>query len=230
MRSFGAWLLLALAPFGCGPAAAPAPEVSSTSGESASDGTSGEVTSGIAVTGSSASETGTTSRGGVDESSGSGAAATDSGSSDDATTTGGRIGPIAYCADRYIGGYDRVNIWQRDETADVCTLVRLILDGPTAPDYDGPTTLKLPDHFAVERIVLQQGASECGTDPHGGVHPTAVEGAVTGDEWLETVDIQATVDFDPVEPWIPAQVVLEAQALIEQNACDVEDAWVDALG
>lgn len=135
----------------------------------------------MAVTGSSASETGTT--GGGDESSGSGAAATESGRSDGATTTGGRIGPIADCADRYVGGFDRVNIWQRGEAADVC-----------------------------------------------GVHPTAVEGAVTGDEWLETVDIQATLDFDPVEPWIPEQVVLEAQALMNQNTCDVEDAWVDAAG
>lgn len=143
----------------------------------------------------------------------------------DDESTGDPVGPISYCSDLYVGGYDRVNLWRRDEDSDTCTLIRLIHydDG-----WDGPTLEIDNADFAVERIVLQSGAEQCGTNSSGSVFAVAAAGSITLPMmWVpEVVDVDATLSFDPTEPWIVPEVAFQIEGLVPDFTCQDPSHWI----
>jgi hypothetical protein len=209
---------------GCGPSSASSDSSTSTATTSSTTTAGGSTGKGDDSTSFGASD-------GDSDSSGSGASSSsDDGGTSGTTSTGEPLAPIAYCADTYVGGLDRANIWKRDETADLCVLVRLINGNHP---WDGPL-LDVPAPYDVERIVMSNDAAGCGSDEYGGVYPSAAEGSVgIIAEPLamlpDFVDIDATLYFDPIEPWIPEQVIMRIDRLAVGYPCDHETGdWVPA--
>lgn len=142
------------------------------------------------------------------------------------TSTGEPVGPIAYCAEIYWGGNNDVKIWKRDEIDGVCTLFQL---------YDGNNDfldlmIDAPEPFRIDRITLDDDPGGCGGGL-GSVLPTDASGAVAffGGNPIspDVLDADITLGFDPVEPWIPEQVLIQIEGLPINNDCDpIRGPWV----
>ena len=141
--------------------------------------------------------------------------------------TGPGSTPASYCADRFIGGIDRLQLWRRDQDSDTCTLIRLVhLDG----GWEGPSLEINDEQFAVETIVLQDGAAQCGMSTGSGVPAIAAEGTVTlhpqAMDWSPAaVDVDASMSFDSTQPWIVAEVEFRATGLDPSTSCLNPRAW-----
>lgn len=182
--------------------------------------TTSTVTSGstVALDGSSTGGIGTSE----------GGASTSGGLADGSSSTGAAVGPITYCVDIDSGGYDRLDIWKRDELANVCVVVRLVRYNH---DWDGPT-LDVPADYFTERIEMEEGLADCGVLPlFQDREPIAAVGVVemVGEPLAfvpDFVGIDATLTFEPVEPWIPAQVLMQAEGLEVWGSCVIDGVWV----
>ena len=225
MRLARGWVVVVVVAVGCGPRTAADDlfaETSSTSttGSSSATTAAGSTEDSAGVSSSTIAATDGTSAG--SSSGGESEASTSS-------TTGDPIGPISYCADHYLDAITRVAIWRRDETAGLCAVVLLKADDSSG--WDGPT-LEVPRPYVVEWIMATNELVACGDFPFLDTFPTAAEGTVetVPDPWSphpSSVSIDATLYFDPVEAWIPEQIVMQIEDLALTYACDHdEDAWV----
>jgi hypothetical protein len=213
--------LALLGGLGCGPSVALPESGSNTSAETTSAPVATGGSTGT-LDGSTSVGTGSSSGSG---SGGSGSSSTGDGGTLGGTSTGEPVAPVTYCIDQWGSGYERTRIWRRDETADLCALVRLVRYGP---HYDGPQ-LDVPEAWAeawaVEYISLYDDVALCGGAPGQDVIPSAAEGTVelVGDPlapFPELAGIDATLYFGPVQPWIPEQVVMQIGPLPVEPSCD----------
>jgi hypothetical protein len=227
MRYAVPWVLVLLTGHGCGPSVDLPMSGSSTSAETTSDTlpTGGSMSP---LDGSSSGSTGSPSSSGgdQDDSSSTSSSSTGDGGTLGDTSTGEPVGPITYCVDAWGDAYYRTRIWRRDETANLCILVRLI-DGPMTPEE---YALDVPAPWALEFVALFDDAAVCGTNVSSNVDPSAAEGTVEIiDEdpapYAELAGIDATLYFDPVEPWIPEQVIMQIEPLPVQKSCET-GRWV----
>ena len=139
------------------------------------------------------------------------------------------MGPVAMCMDYYLGAVYRVQIWRRDETTDTCALLRLFNEEvgiqPVWPE------LSLPEYLWYERALVRTGAADCHGDPFGGAEPLDVAGTVVSyarQPWYlpESVDVDVTLSFEPVEPGIPASVSMQVEGLAVSDDCEQPSGWV----
>lgn len=155
--------------------------------------TDGPATTDLSATSSSSATTGTT----------------------DASTTGGP-GDVAYAAQYYAGGLDRIFIRQADPGADLCTQLTLVWPGMPGPD------LTLPDQWGVENTLIVQGTADCldlNQPLMNAVSSDLAQGTATWDPGFcpKTLDLDVTLPFPKDQPWVPAQVVMQAAALPVQG-------------
>lgn len=193
-----------------GPTSGPTGTVSTTDGatSTASTSTTGTATSATTDAQTTAPQTtgGTT------------ASDTTSDGSTTADTTGepgsstGAPDPGQYAAQYFAGGLDRIFVRKADPIADLCTEVVFVWPG------NPPPNLTLPAMWGLEWANVVDGAAGCldlQQPLQNGVTATAVTGTATWAAMVcpKTLDLDVVATFPQGQPWVPAQVALQAAAL-----------------
>lgn len=150
-----------------------------------------------------------------------GTTSSDSTTSDGSTTadTTGEPGsstgapdPAQYAAQYYAGGLDRIFVRKADPIADLCTEVVFVWPG------NPPPNLALPAMWGLQWANVVDGAAGCldfQQPLQNGVTATAVTGTATWAAMVcpKTLDLDVVATFPQGQPWVPAQVALQAAAL-----------------
>jgi hypothetical protein len=120
--------------------------------------------------------------------------------------------PAQYAAQYYAGGLDRIFVRKADPIADLCTEVVFVWPG------NPPPNLTLPAMWGLEWANVVDGAAGCldlQQPLQNGVTATAVTGTATWAAMVcpKTLDLDVVATFPQGQPWVPAQVALQAAAL-----------------
>jgi len=120
--------------------------------------------------------------------------------------------PAQYAAQYYAGGLDRIFVRKADPIADLCTEVVFVWPG------NPPPNLALPAMWGLQWANVVDGAAGCldfQQPLQNGVTATAVTGTATWAAMVcpKTLDLDVVATFPQGQPWVPAQVALQAAAL-----------------
>lgn len=120
--------------------------------------------------------------------------------------------PGQYAAQYFAGGLDRIFVRKADPIADLCTEVVFVWPG------NPPPNLALPAMWGLQWANVVDGAAGCldfQQPLQNGVTATAVTGTATWAAMVcpKTLDLDVVATFPQGQPWVPAQVALQAAAL-----------------
>lgn len=147
-----------------------------------------------------------------------GTSASTSTSTSEGTTTGepgsstGAPDPAQYAAQYYAGGLDRIFVRKADPVADLCAEVAFVWPGNPSPN------LTLPAMWGLQWAIVVDGAAGCldfQKPLQNGVMATGVTGTATWAAMVcpKTLDLDVVATFPQGQPWVPAQVALQAAAV-----------------
>lgn len=187
--------------------AAPTTSSSSTATSTTTPGTTEALTTAPATDGSTVGPDTTTS-----------SSTTDPGTTDASSSTtdpGGSTGapdPAQYAAQYFAGGLDRIFVRKADPDADLCTEVVFVWPGNPSPG------LTLPAMWGLQWSIVTSGVAGCldfQKPLQNGVMAASVAGTAAWDAMFcpKTLDVDVLATFPQGQPWVPAQVALQAAAL-----------------